>query len=159
MRDRVTPGVGPAPPAVSAPMGRCWALALTVVALASAEAQARVPVGLADQHAAALRDERVAWLGITTARAVAPWDAALERCAELGEWLRTARDRGFDALVSFGRRRGEDCRSGDCGLPSEAEMRAAFIAFRARWPWVTAFGTWNEGNHAGQPTADRPAAT
>ena len=38
-------------------------------------------------------------------------------------------------------------------------MRAAFAAFRARWPWVTAFGTWNEGNHASQPSADDPAGT
>ena len=140
-------------------MGRRWALALIVAALASTDAQARVPVGLADQHAAALRDERVAWLGIEAARVVAPWDAALEPSPELDDWLRTARDRGFDALVSFGRRRDEDCRSGRCRLPTEAEMRAAFTAFRTRWPWVTAFGTWNEGNHASQPAADDPAAT
>ncbi len=131
-------------------MGRIWALALIVTALACADAQARVPIGLADQHPAALRDERVTWLGITNVRVVAPWNAALEPSAELDEWLRTARDRGFDALVSFG---------GGGELPTEAEMRAAFTAFRARWPWVTAFGTWNEGNHASQPSADDPEGT
>ena len=89
-------------------MGRIWALALIVTALACADAQARVPIGLADQHPAALRDERVTWLGITNVRVVAPWNAALEPSAELDEWLRTARDRGFDALVCSGG--GEDCR-------------------------------------------------
>ena len=135
-------------------MGRIWALALIVAALACADAQARVPIGLADQHPAALRDERVTWLGITNVRVVAPWNAALEPSAELDEWLRTARDRGFDALVSFG---GAARLPPNC--PTEAEMRAAFAAFRARWPWVTAFGTWNEGNHASQPSADDPEGT
>ena len=138
---------------------RLCALVVAALTTLPASAHAAVPVGLADQHAAALRDERVAWLGITSARVVAPWDAALEPSPELDDWLRTARERGLDALVSFGRRRGEDCRSGTCRLPSELEMRAAFTAFRARWPWVTAFGTWNESNHPSQPTADDPAGT
>jgi hypothetical protein len=37
-------------------------------------------------------------------------------------------------------------------------MRTAMRAFRARWPHVTTFSTWNEANHPGQPTADQPGA-
>ena len=45
-----------------------------------------------------------------------------------------------------------------CVLPSATEMRTAFRAFRARWPWVTAFGAWNEGNHAEPADRGPPAA-
>ena len=48
-----------------------------------------------------------------------------------------ARPCGFDALVSFARRRREDCRS--WAVPAarrRASWRKAFRAFRARWPWV-----------------------
>ena len=31
-----------------------------------------------------------------------------------------------------------------------------FLSFRARYPFVTEFITWNEGNHHSQPTARRP---
>src|SRR5215204_991153 len=97
-------------------MRRAWLCAFLVTALTAAAAPARaaVPIGIADQHAATLDDQRIAWLGIQSARVVAPWDAALEPSPELDEWLQTARARGFDALVSFGRRRGEDCRGGSC---------------------------------------------
>src|SRR5688500_13635552 len=121
-------------------------------------ARAAVPVGLSDQHAAALLDPRVSALGLRSARIVAAWDAALTPSPELDEWLRTARGLGLDAYVTFGPPRGEDCRPGPCALPSPAELRTAFTAFRARWPWVTAFGAWNEGNHPAQPTAAAPSA-
>ncbi len=138
-------------------MMRRW-LVFAVVALLTAPAAARadVRIGLSDQHSSALVDTRVAWLGISTARVVAPWDAALHPSPELDAWLQTARTLGLDALVSFAHRRGDDCRSGSCRLPGAGELRDAFRAFRARWPWVEAFGAWNEGNHASQPTAADP---
>ena len=39
---------------------------------------------------------------------------------------------------------------------SPARYRRMFLAFRARYPFVTEFITWNEGNHHSQPTARRP---
>lgn len=134
-------------------------LIVVLLAVAVPSARAAVPVGLADQQASALVDPRFTALGLRSARVVAPWDAALGESAELDRWLRTAHGLGLDAFVSFGRRVGEDCRTGPCRLPSADEYRAAFLAFRARWPWVTTFGTWNEANHPGQPTANAPTAT
>jgi hypothetical protein len=37
-----------------------------------------------------------------------------------------------------------------------AAFRAAFRAFRARWPQVRVFAPWNEVNHDSQPTWDAP---
>ena len=77
---------------------------------------------------------------------------------ELDDRFHAARVAGIELVVSFEHRRGEDCRVTACALPSPAALRAAFRAFRERWPWVTTFGAWNEGNHPSQPTAARPAA-
>src|SRR5689334_8757105 len=109
-------------------------LIVVLLAVAAPSARAAVPVGLADQQASALVDPRFTALGLRSARVVAPWDAALGESAELDRWLRTAHGLGIDAFVSFGRRVGEDCRTGPCRLPSADEYRAAFLAFRARWP-------------------------
>ena len=133
-------------------------LCVLVLAVPAAPARAQVPTGISDQNASALHDPRFRGLGVTTARVIAPWDAALTPSAELDDWLRTARVHGLDALVSFERRRGEDCRTDPCRLPTMDELAEAFEAFRARWPWVSAFGAWNEPNHPSQPTAADPAA-
>jgi len=133
----------------------CAAMTLGVLAPA---ARAAVPVGLSDQHVEALVDPRVSALGLRSARVVAAWDAALAPSLELDAWLRTARSHGVDAYVTFGPPRGQDCQPGPCALPGAAALRAAFVAFRARWPWVTAFGAWNEVNHPAQPTANAPSA-
>jgi hypothetical protein len=131
---------------------------LGLLAAGAIPARAAVPVGLADQHDSALVDPQFSALGLRSARVVAAWDAALEPSPELDAWLRTAHTLGLDALVTFGPRRGEACQPGRCVLPSVDAMRAAFRAFRTRWPWVTAFGAWNEDNHTAQPTANAPSA-
>ena len=131
---------------------------IAALAFAVPAAKAAVPVGLADQHADALVDPRLQALGLRSARIVAAWDAALTPSPELDAWLRTAHDLGLDAYVTFGPPRGQDCQPGPCALPSPSALRVAFTAFRARWPWVTAFGAWNEGNHPAQPTANAPSA-
>jgi len=129
-----------------------------MAAFAAPPVRAAVPVGLSDQHAEALVDPRFAALGLRSARIVAAWDAALDPSPELDQWLHTARALGLDAFVSFGPPRGDDCRPGPCALPDARALREAFLAFRERWPWVTAFGAWNEGNHPAQPTARAPSA-
>ncbi|HEY6887732.1 MAG TPA: glycosyl hydrolase, partial [Solirubrobacter sp.] len=126
-------------------------------AFAVTPAHAALTIGIADQN---LRpaDPLFAWTGIRTVRLIVPWDAGLRPTPELDARLDEARDAGLDMLVAFEHRRGEDCRTGPCALPTPDQLREAFVAFRARWPWVTAFGAWNEGNHPSQPTAARPAA-
>ena len=131
-------------------------LCLAVPAAAAAQAPA-TSVGLSDQEGTTLVDPLVDWLGFEQARVIAPWDVALDRSREFDHWLRWAGWSGVEPLVSFGRG-GEDCRRPGCHLPSAAEYRAAFAAFRRRWPEVTTVSVWNEANHPGQPTADRPDA-
>ena len=41
-------------------------------------------------------------------------------------------------------------------LPSVAEFRSAFRAFRKRYPDVDTYAAWNEINHASQPTTRSP---
>jgi hypothetical protein len=125
--------------------------------LVAGPAQSAPVVGIADQHVSPA-DPLFAWTGIRTLRTVAPWDATLAPSPELDARLHAMRAAAVEPVVSFERRRAEDCRVSACTLPSPAALRAAFRAFRERWPWVTAFGAWNEGNHPSQPTAARPAA-
>jgi hypothetical protein len=41
-------------------------------------------------------------------------------------------------------------------LPSPRRLLREFRRFRARYPWVREFATWNEANHCGEPTCHRP---
>jgi hypothetical protein len=129
-----------------------------VVALAVAEPARAVPVvGISDQQPQIFKDPMFQWTGVRAVRLIAPWDAALHPSPELDAWLFLATVQGYDVLVSFEHGAGEDCRVRACHLPDPDELRSAFLAFRARWPAVTTFSAWNEGNHPSQPTASRPA--
>jgi hypothetical protein len=127
----------------------------TLVAARPADA---VEIGVADKNASAFAHPLFTWTGFRHARVVVPWDAALLTPPRLGEWLLAARLAGVDPLVTFDHEGGADCRIVRCHLPTPAEMRTAFRAFRARWPFVHTFSTWNEANHPGQPTVGRPEA-
>jgi hypothetical protein len=70
----------------------------------------------------------------------------------LDEWLAAARAAKVNPLISFthssiNRRQ----------LPSPERLLHEFRRFRARYPWVKDFATWNEANHCGEPTCHRPA--
>jgi hypothetical protein len=41
-------------------------------------------------------------------------------------------------------------------LPSPERLLYEFRRFRARYPWVTDYASWNEANHCGEPTCHRP---
>ncbi len=58
--------------------------------------------------------------------------------------------------MAFEHLRSEDCPDTPCRAPTRSEFRAAFSAFRARFPQVSTFTTWNEANHRSQPVVDRP---
>ena len=128
------------------------AVILCVAAPAAASAQApATSVGISDQQWTTLVDPLADWLGFERARVIAPWDVALHESRAFDDWLQWAGWSGVEPLVSFE-------RAGDGRLPSAAEYRAAFAAFRRRWPEVTTVSVWNEANHPGQPTANRPDA-
>jgi hypothetical protein len=97
-------------------------------------------------------DQRFLALGIKHARLTVPWDAMRSgwQVAEIDAWMNAARAQGVHPLVSFGhsriRRR---------SLPQPHAFAREFRRFRARYPWVWSFATWNEANHCGEPVCRR----
>ena len=66
--------------------------------------------------------------------------------------MAAAEEAGARVLLGFGHSRG----SNEKRLPSAAEFRREFLRFRARYPLVRDYLTWNEANHCSQPTCRRP---
>ncbi len=121
--------------------------------LAFAAPAGALTVGIADNKADMFFDPRFAASGIEQARISVGWDALSSpwQTEQLDQWLVAARDAGVDPLVSFGHSR-TDRRS----LPTPERFLFEFRRFRARYPWVREFATWNEANHCGEPTCHRP---
>jgi hypothetical protein len=128
-------------------------LATLVAVAGAARADARFVLGIGDQSAAMLADPRFDALGLRDTRIVLPYDVATDpaQLARYGPVLDVAHAREMRVLVAFNRREDAPRR-----LPSAREYGAAVRAFRARFPWVRDVTTWNEANHAGQPTARHP---
>ena len=131
-----------------------FALAVTVPATASAA----VTVGLGEQNRETFGDENFQSLGLKRTRVVTPWNVALSPgdAAWLDDYLQAALASGIETHVSFGAAHPSSCPARPCVLPTAASFDQAFQAFRARWPWVTTIGVWNEANHRSQPTFKRP---
>jgi hypothetical protein len=119
----------------------------------SSAPRAGLAVGIGEQGTAMFADPRFKALGIEKARLVTAYDATrvgFER--ELDDaWLRAARNAGVEPFVTFGHSRVHPRK-----LPSVAEFRSAFRAFRKRYPEVRVYAPWNEINHASQPTSRAP---
>jgi len=110
-------------------------------------------VGIGEQNSPMFADQRFRDLAIKHARLVVPYDAA-SRADErdlVTAWLAGAKAAGAEPFITFGHSRADPKK-----LPSVAEFRAAFDAFRKRWPDVEVFAPWNEINHVSQPTARSP---
>jgi hypothetical protein len=110
-------------------------------------------VGIGEQGAAIFTDPRFKALGIDKARLVTAYDAVrvgFER-GLVDTWLRAARGAGVEPFVTFGHSRVNPGR-----LPSVAEFRTDFRAFRKRYPQVRVYAPWNEINHVSQPTSRAP---
>jgi hypothetical protein len=127
------------------------AVAATLCAAAPAAA---LTVGIADNKADMFFDPRFQASGVQHARISIGWDALSSpwQTEQLDRWLTAARKDGVAPLVSFGHSR-TDRRS----LPTPDRFLFEFRRFRARYPWVREFATWNEANHCGEPTCHRPA--
>ena len=114
---------------------------------------AGLTVGVGENNPGFMSDPAFQRLGIEHARLVTAWDTTrVEYEREIVDaWLAEARRTGTEPFVTFARSR-EDPEK----LPSVAEFRRAFRAFRERYPRVRTYAPWNEINHASQPTHDEP---
>jgi hypothetical protein len=115
---------------------------------------AGLQIGIGEQGLAMFTDPRFKALGITKARLVTSYDATsvrFERDID-DQWLAAARAAGVEPFITFGHSRVHPKK-----LPSVAEFRKAFRAFRKRYPDVKVYAPWNEINHASQPTSRSPA--
>jgi len=142
-------------------------LALATAALVLAPAPARsgaaaavsLPhdpaVGIGEQHAEIFSDPHFARLGLRRLRYVIGWDALQTswQRAEADAWMGQAQATGAKVLVAFNVSRTPARKH---ILPSVAQYRRAFLAFKRRYPFVREYATWNEANHGSQPTFRRP---
>jgi hypothetical protein len=119
----------------------------------SAPAASALTIGIADQKADMFTDPRFLATGLTHARLSVPWDAMETPYvhAEIDTWLSSAHAAGVSPLISFGHSAVNRRR-----LPTPERFLYEFRKFRAAYPWVTDFATWNEANHCGEPTCHRP---
>jgi hypothetical protein len=130
-------------------------LALLVLAALGAAAPAHaLTIGIADQKADMFSDPRFLDSRMGIARRAVPWDALTSptQTAALDQWLDGARAAGVQPLLSF-----THSSSNRRQLPSPERLLYEFRRFRARYPWVTQYASWNEANHCGEPTCHRPA--
>ena len=144
-------------------MLRGISIALAAAALAAPAAAAPPPLavmGMGEQNPIMFDDARFLETGIRHARLILPYDVVKARGWQLASadaWLDAARREGIEPLVTFTSRWGEKRRR---HLPSVREYSRRFAEFRARYPWVREYGTWNEANLASaQPTGRHPRRT
>jgi hypothetical protein len=111
-------------------------------------------IGIADQKPDMFADARFQASGIKYARRAVAWDALSSpgQTAAVDQWLAGARAANVTPLISF-----THSSPNRRLLPTPERMLYEFRRFRARYPWVTEFATWNEANHCGEPTCHRPA--
>ena len=128
-------------------------LLVLCTALAVAAPASALTIGIADQKPDMFTDPRFEDSGIRFVRRAVAWDTLTSptQTAVLDQWLNAARAAHVDPLISF-TQSSADHRE----LPSPERLLYEFRRFRARYPWVTDFASWNEANHCGQPTCHRP---
>ena len=114
-----------------------------------------IRVGVADQKADMFEDQRFLGLGIRYARRSVSWDVTRDArlTAELDAWLQKAREAEVEPLITFARSHREGRRRVQ---PDPRQYEREVRAFKARWPWVRTFSTWNEVNLLGEGPRDNP---
>jgi Glycosyl hydrolase catalytic core len=134
------------------------ALAAAALLLAPAGASAApTAIGIGEQNAAIFSDPAWQKLNAPDVRYVMAWDALRVRWQrdEVDAYMRAAHQAGARVLVGFQRSRSPR-KSRRKYLPSPRRFKAEFLRFRKRYPFIRTYLTWNEANHRGQPTWNRP---
>jgi hypothetical protein len=131
-------------------------LGAVLVLLALPATGGAVVVGIGDQKPDMFTDSRFLGLGIRHARLNIGWDSVIEPAEreKLDAWMSAARKARVAPLVTFGHSWVPRKRR---MLPTLDQFVEAFLQFRERYPWVRDFATWNEANHCGEPTCNKPA--
>lgn len=131
---------------------------LAAILLVPAGAEARPKIAFSDNATTTLLDKRFQKTGIKQVRRNVPYDEVVRggrRLQHLDQWFSYAKAAGIEPLVSFYR-----SSRGKKRLPTVAGYRRYFRAFRARYPWVKHFSTFNEANFPdAQPTGNFPKRT
>jgi hypothetical protein len=135
---------------------RAAALLIAVATLVlAAPAKAAPLVGIGEQNPSMFSDARWRALGLKDVRVIAGYDALHSgwQRADLDAYMAAAHAAGARVLLGFGHSR---IQGKEDHLPSVATFTKEFRAFRARYPWVKDYLTWNEANICGQPTCKNP---
>src|SRR3954453_24242167 len=133
------------------------AIVLAMLWPAAAQARVSIRVGIGDQHAEMFDQSAFQRAKFRRVRYVLPWnvmDNSAQRLAARAYVLR-ARQSNISVLIHVST---DDTRIKKAQLPSVGAYRAQLVRlvryFRALG--VREFGTWNEANHASQPTYRSP---
>jgi hypothetical protein len=112
----------------------------------------KVKVGIADQKATTFDDQRLQGLGLGYARRSVAWDALRfsDQRADLDAWVEGVQRMGAEPLVTFARSRARR------RPPGGTEFLLEFNRFHKRYPGVKTYSAWNEANHCGTGTCQRP---
>jgi hypothetical protein len=131
------------------------ALLATLALAAPARAAAPPLVGIGEQNPAMFTDPNWLALGVKDVRVVAAYDALTQpwERSDLDAYMAAAHAAGARVLLSFGHSR---TTGKEHYLPTVASFVRQFRAFRARYPWVKDYLTWNEADHCSQPTCKHP---
>ncbi len=142
------------------PLRRLVLLALLVaVAAVPAAADARIPirVGIGDQSALIFGQPAFQRAKFERVRYFIPWNAIddADALARADTYVRTARASGYSVLLHVST---DDLAIKQAKLPSVAQYRSKVgrLVRHFRALGVREFGTWNEANHASQPTYRSP---
>ncbi|MEY2533263.1 MAG: hypothetical protein QOF29_1173, partial [bacterium] len=123
-------------------------LPVLLTLMAPAGAVAKPVLGIADNKALTFSDPRFLDLRVQYARINIPWDvlADANTLPAVDGWMRGAKLAGVKPLVSFDR-----SRVNKRANPSPAQLAAALIAWRAKWPGqISDVSAWNEPNINGK---------
>ena len=143
-------------------------LVLAAMGLASS-AQAKPFTGVADQSVNTLNDPRFQKSGIKRFRIAVSYDQIRKGLAgsqksyarqllnRQDEFFRLAKQQRLDVMVSFYRTSMLSPKRAAASLPTVAQFRKDFRAFRKRYPQIKKFSNWNEINFKiAQPTGRNP---
>jgi hypothetical protein len=137
----------------------CAALAATSLLALPSAASAAGPlvVGIGEQTDGMFTSAPWQQLGSRDVRYIVAWDALDTKWQrdETDRYMAAAENAGARVLLGFSHSRSR-FKARRKTLPSPRRFQKVFLRFRARYPFIKEYLTWNEANHRGQPTWNHP---